>query len=155
MSDKGGIGKSAVAQKLPSSIHNPSVKVESEKRYEYEGVGVRYNSNRTLSPVGQILAKILRRSGLDQKLAKYQFIEFWPQIVGKVIAEKAKPEAIRNRVLIVRVESSAWAQELSFQKKIIQSRLNNFLGAEQSVDDIHFYVSGQDQLANRRAKPKS
>ena len=121
-------------------------------RYEFEGNGARYKASYTLSPVGQILAKILRRSGLDQKLAKYQFIEFWPQIVGKVIAERAKPEAIRNGVLIVRVENSSWAQELSFQKKIIQSRLNNFLGAEQAVNDIHFYVIGQDQLANKRAK---
>lgn len=115
-----------------------------------EGSAVRYKAGFTLNPVGQILAKVLRRSGLDQKLAKYQFIEFWPQIVGKAIAERAKPEAIRNKVLIVRVENSSWAQELSFQKKIIQTRLNNFLGAEQAVSDIHFYVSGQDQLANRR-----
>lgn len=111
---------------------------------------VQYGKGRSLSPVGQILSRVLRRNGLDQKLAKYQFIEFWPQIVGKAIAEKAKPEAIRNKVLIVRVESSAWAQELSFQKSIIQTRLNNFLGVEQAITDIHFYVSGQDQLAIRR-----
>ena len=120
--------------------------------YEAEGSAVRYKSKYTLSPVAQVLSRVLRRSGLDQKLAKYQFIEFWPQIVGKMIAERAKPEAIRNRVLIVRVENSAWAQELAFQKQVIKSRLNNFLGAEQAVDDIHFYVSGQDQLANKRQK---
>lgn len=122
--------------------------------YEFEGNGVRHKASYTISPVGQILAKILRRSGLDQKLAKYQFIEFWPQIVGKVIAERAKPEAIRNRVLIVRVENASWAQELSFQKKIIQTRLNNFLGAEQAINDIHFYVTGHDQLANKRGMTK-
>jgi hypothetical protein len=120
-------------------------------RYEFEGNGVRYKSGFSLSPVGQILAKVLRRSGLDQKLAKYQFIEFWPQIVGKAIAQRAKPEAIRNRVLIVRVENSSWAQELSFQKEVIKNRLNNFLGVEQSINDIHFYVSGKDELANRRS----
>ena len=117
--------------------------------------GTRYKANNRTSSVGQILARVLRRNGLDQKLAKYQFIEFWPQIVGKAIAERAKPEAIRNKVLIVRVENSAWAQELSFQKQIIKTRLNNFLGVEQAISDIHFYVSGQDQLANRRAGNRS
>lgn len=116
--------------------------------------GTRYKASDRTSSVGQILSRVLRRSGLDQKLAKYQFIEFWPQIVGKVISERAKPEAIRNKVLIVRVENSNWAQELSFQKEVIKNRLNNFLGVEQSITDIHFYVSGQDQLANRRGSGK-
>lgn len=116
----------------------------------YDTPEPRYKSQRTLSPVSQILSRVLKRNGLAQKLAKYQFVEFWPQIVGKVIAERAKPEAIRNKTLIVRVENSAWAQELSFQKQLIQTRLNNFLGAEQAINDIHFYVKGQPLLQKVR-----
>lgn len=112
----------------------------------------RQPSKRIPSSAGQILARVLKRHGLDEKLAKYQFVQYWPQIVGKAIAERAMPEAIRNKTLVVRVESSAWAQELSFQKIVIKNRLNKFLGAEQAINDIHFYVRGEDELARRRTK---
>ncbi len=119
-------------------------------------IRARYRLKNQTATASQVLANFLRRSGLQHKLAKYQFVQYWPQIVGKAIADKARPEALRNGVLQVSVKNSAWAQELSFQKNVIKSRLNAFLGAENSVKDIQFYVAADDQLAAKRrvSRPK-
>jgi predicted nucleic acid-binding Zn ribbon protein len=133
-----------------------SNKFNADHKSNLEGnppeVRSRYRLKNKTTTAAQVLSRLLNRSGLKQKLEKYQFVQFWPQIVGKSISAKAKPEALRNGILIVRVENSAWAQELSFQKTVIRNRLNAFLGAENSVKDIHFYVSSDDQLAARRGK---
>ena len=93
-------------------------------------------------PIQQVLERALAKFGLDKEIARYRFVMHWKEIVGEEIAKRAKPECIRNRALVVRVTDSAWAQELSFQKKIILARLKKFLGKDDIVDDVHFYVVG-------------
>jgi predicted nucleic acid-binding Zn ribbon protein len=90
----------------------------------------------------QVLQSALAKLGLDKEIARYKFVLHWTEIVGEEIAQRAKPECIKNRALVVRVTDSAWAQELSFQKKVILTRLKRFLDAGDMVDDVIFYVVG-------------
>lgn len=104
---------------------------------------LRYRPQPTL--IRGILGRALDRYGISKDLARYQFVIHWEKIVGKEIASRAKPECITNGTLIVHVTSSAWAQELSFQKPVILSRLRRFLQtqdvAEASmVRDVMFRV---------------
>jgi predicted nucleic acid-binding Zn ribbon protein len=92
--------------------------------------------------VQSILAKALHKYGLDDDIARYQFILKWPQIVGEDIAKRTKPECIKNRTLVIRVSDSAWAQELSFQKNVILHRLKKYLAEGQVIEDVMFYVGG-------------
>ncbi len=85
-----------------------------------------------------ILRSALKRRGLDQKIARYEFVLHWAEIVGEEIAKRAHPEKIRGNTLVVRVSNAAWAQELSFQKSIILRRLHKFLEDETIVRDIVF-----------------
>jgi len=86
-----------------------------------------------------ILKSVLKSHGLEKKLARYEFILQWKEIVGAEIAKRARPEYIRGDTLVVGVESSTWAQELSFQKDIILNRLKRYSDFEGLVD-IHFKV---------------
>ncbi len=94
------------------------------------------------APAEQVLRKALSHLGLDRAIARYRFVLHWKEIVGEEIAKRAHPECIKNRALVVRVTDSAWAQELSFQKRAILTRLKKHLGAEEVIDDVIFYVSG-------------
>lgn len=87
-----------------------------------------------------VLARALKRYGLDKEIARYNFVLHWGDIVGDHLARRTKPECIRNRALVVGVSSSAWAQELSFQKQVILSRLREYLDQHEVVDDVTFYV---------------
>ena len=109
------------------------------------GKGRYYNRRRSPEAAKQILRAVLGQYGLDKKLERYEFIFRWREIVGDEIAERTIPEAIQGSVLVVRVESSAWAQELSFQKNIILKRYkaaykDDVLQKQYPIRDIRFYV---------------
>ncbi len=95
-----------------------------------------------MSSAEEVLKSVLKSSGLDREIARYRFVLHWEEIVGSNIAKKSKPECLRNNALVVRVADSSWAQELSFQKEVILSRLKRFLNDNDIVDDMQFYVGG-------------
>lgn len=90
--------------------------------------------------IQQVLSQALRIKGIDKQIARYKFVLHWAEIVGADIAARSKPEFIRDRTLIIRVANSVWAQELTFHKAVILSRLKPYLEKEVMVDDIMFYV---------------
>jgi predicted nucleic acid-binding Zn ribbon protein len=96
------------------------------------------------NPVGVegVLRMALKSVGLDKEIAKYEFVLRWAEIVGPEIAKRTRPECIRNNTLVIRVVSSAWAQELSFQKDVILNRLKRMYPEHSVVQDVHFYVAG-------------
>ena len=97
---------------------------------------------KNLLGVDQVLTRTLAQYGIEEKLTRYRFVLHWDEIVGPEIAKRTRPECVRGDSLVVRVSDSAWAQELSFQKHVILSRLSKFLERGHVVRDIKFYVSG-------------
>lgn len=90
--------------------------------------------------VANILTQALKKYGLDDRISRYQFVTHWPEIMGAAIAERSRPEYIRNSTLHVRVADAAWAQELGFQKPIIIKRLQRFLDKDTVVKDVRFFI---------------
>lgn len=90
--------------------------------------------------VSQVLGPLLKRHGLDKKIARYEFVRRWPEIVGEEISKRTRPECFRGNTLVVRVCNSVWAQELSFYKQVILKRLRRHLTQGQVVDDLLFQV---------------
>ncbi len=70
-------------------------------------------------------------------LAHFQIGDGWQEAVGPHIARKAYPEGMRNGILYVRVETSAWMQELAFLKPEILKRLHEAFPAL-TIKDIRF-----------------
>lgn len=90
--------------------------------------------------VDTILDSALKHFGLDEKIAQYSFVTRWAEIVGDEIAKRSRPECIRGKCLVVRVVDSVWAQELSFHRQSILSRLKRFIKKEEMLDDVAFIV---------------
>ncbi len=96
---------------------------------------------RTPSEIAGILKSVLKRNDLGEKMARYEFVLHWAEIVGPEIAKRTRAECIRNGVLVVAVNNSVWAQELTFNKAMILKRLRERLSRSESVRDVSFYVS--------------
>jgi len=72
-----------------------------------------------------------------QQREQLRIWDIWQEVVGPQIADKTRPETLRNAVLVVSVSSSVWMQELSFMKQKILDRLQQNL-APGMVRDIRF-----------------
>lgn len=92
------------------------------------------------SPILKVLSSALKTYGLDKEIARYDFVLHWKEIVGAEIFKRTKPDCIRGKALVVRVVNSTWAQELSFHKDFILSRLKKYLKTDEVVEDVQFYV---------------
>ena len=78
--------------------------------------------------------------------------EVWEDAVGGPIARNAQPDRIERGVLIVRVSSSSWAQEMTYMKDRIISRLNEKL-PRKMVNDMRFVQGTIDAPEKRKAAP--
>lgn len=79
----------------------------------------------------------LRNTGLEKGVAQNTALLIWSGIVGGVIAQNTSAESVEHGILIVRVTTPTWRQELQFQKKDIIEKLNRKLG-KHTIKDIRF-----------------
>ncbi len=91
----------------------------------------------TLRPAGELLAGLLTKLGLDQRLREQEALTRWPELVGPEIASRSRALRIREGVLYVQVTSAAWSQELRFLKARILAGYDAAL-APGLVKDIRF-----------------
>ncbi|MDM7461703.1 MAG: DUF721 domain-containing protein [bacterium] len=94
---------------------------------------------RELTQAGDALQRLLQQLGLDRQFRTYDALAHWSDIVGKQVAQVARPLRLDADTLWVAVKSHAWAQELSFQKHTILQRLNARAG-EERFNEIRFVV---------------
>lgn len=91
-------------------------------------------------PIGDIIPKVIKKMGLNQKLKEAEVIRDWCIIVGDVIAKHCQPIKLEKACLTVNVDSSPWLNELQkFSKSIILQKLQARLG-EKAVKDIRFRI---------------
>lgn len=97
------------------------------------------------APVAALVASVFAGKPVQKRLREIKVWQVWKDSVGPQIAAKAKPAGIRDGVLVVKVASSAWMQQLSLMKPEIISQLNIMAG-EQIVKDILFKAGRVDTL---------
>ena len=90
-----------------------------------------------MKSIKTVLNTYLFKTGLDVGVNQQQAVNLWPPAVGKKIAENTTVQDVKHGVLIVRVESPIWAQELQFQKKEVLFKINKTLG-KKTIKDIRF-----------------
>ncbi len=82
----------------------------------------------SMMSLSQVLEGTLKSLGLDKALVQSKIQKHWDALVGPVISAHAQPEELRFNKLYVRVDSSAWLQELTFLKPSLVEKLNAALG---------------------------
>ncbi len=64
-------------------------------------------------------------------------LQHWPEAVGELLANKVIPDRFDHGILFVTSESSAWAQEVVMQRKVIINRMNELAGESLFKDIKH------------------
>jgi predicted nucleic acid-binding Zn ribbon protein len=89
--------------------------------------------------LGTILQQAVEASRIDVDLDAYRLWQQWDEVVGAAIAQNTRPEAIKGKLLLVKVSSAPWMQQLQFLKPELIEKLNQTLGKE-LVEDIRFQI---------------
>ena len=95
------------------------------------------STRQSIKPLGAMLEDLIGSLGIQKKLHEYEAVTQWSGIVGGHIAEMTVPVRITQGVLIVRVRTSTWRNELTMRKKEIIEKVNKAIGAN-TVKDIRF-----------------
>lgn len=82
--------------------------------------------SRDPQPLGRIARDVAKKHGWSARVAEGTVFGQWPSVVGHQIAEHAMPTALRDGVLSVSAESTAWATQL----RIMQAQLLAKIAAE-------------------------
>lgn len=112
-----------------------------------------YGRNREVkaaSPINSILASSFPLLGITAKIKEYQLKKTWAECVGANISKRATPLRLIGGILHCNVSNSAWMNELSYQKSMIMTKLNERLG-EALVKDIIFKIGPISEFALKKA----
>jgi len=75
--------------------------------------------------VSELIGGYLRRAGIEDRVLQAGVLAEWPELVGDRIAGAAVAETVRDDgILVVKVRSAAWAQELQLMTPQIIARVN-------------------------------
>lgn len=80
---------------------------------------------------------MLRKFGIDNAVAQNKALNIWNETVGDKVAKNTEPDRVEHGVMIVKVSSPTWRQELYFQKNEIIDKINKTIG-KSVIRDIRF-----------------
>lgn len=89
------------------------------------------------APLKEVIDRWLKAYGLDGKMKEMDVIAAWPEMMGVAVANRTKEIKIRNKKLILTIDSSVMRDELAHGKEIIIQRVNEQAGFE-IIDDVWF-----------------
>jgi len=102
-----------------------------------------------MSRLGGVLNASLDDLGVRHKVAEYQTVARWAEIVGPNIAAASMADKIQNGVLYVCCKSSTWANELSFHREHIIKKMNSAAG-QKIITDVRFTARGYRKVIQSR-----
>ncbi len=126
--------------------------LEGKPRHLRPGLNRRRNSPTRFTHIKEVVDNIFTTSPLKMNLDDVRIWKLWDGVVGKRIAEHARPSWIKKGVLMVKVTDSVWLQDLEFMAEIIRGKLNSKLQRE-AIRKIRFKV-GESPSDRKTALPK-
>lgn len=88
--------------------------------------------------IGSVIDSILAERGYLTPVREWGVVNAWANIVGAKLASVTECSRVENGVLYVRVESSAWRQEISYIKRHILDSIRKETPCT-TINDIVFY----------------
>lgn len=101
----------------------------------------RSERGRAPTTLSELLSQWVDRRGWQDRLHDSQVHRRWLEIAGDEIAAHAEPVRLRGGVLVVRVQSGAWATQLRYLTPRLLERAQQVLGADR-VERVQI-VSGE------------
>jgi len=87
--------------------------------------------------LGDAIREFLHSYRLEDKLHETRLIQSWEKVVGAMVAKHTQGLYIKNKILFVRIDSSALRNELSYSREKIIRDLNREASAN-VIEDIVF-----------------
>jgi len=96
-----------------------------------------FKRNSNEAPLKDVIDKLLKAYRLDGKMKEMDVLAAWPEMMGIAVANRTTELLIRNKTLIVRMDSAVMRDELSHGKQVIIQRVNEKAG-EEIITDVWF-----------------
>ena len=77
-----------------------------------------------MKKLGIVIDHLIKSEGIEQPILQNKALINWEEIVGKQIAKHSTPEEVKHGVMVVRVETPVWRNELTLRKNEILEKLN-------------------------------
>ena len=101
---------------------------------------------------GDLVERLLKGFGLDERLQQYRALIIWEEVVGPQIAARTRPIRIREGILEVNVDQPTWMQQLQLMKPKILAQLNAELG-KATIKDLFLKRGKVHVRADKQAEP--
>lgn len=88
------------------------------------------STNRAPTSLRDALDTLASTMGLSNVDSTQALLVDWPDIVGAQLADKCKPQSLRDQVLTVKAHDHQWATELRWMTNLIIERCCEALGAD-------------------------
>lgn len=85
--------------------------------------------------LGEAIKKMLKAYRLENKVTETDLWQSWEAIMGPSIYKHTQSIELRDKVLLIRLDSSALRQELSFAKVKIVEKINEHVG-KRFIEDV-------------------
>ena len=92
-----------------------------------------------MNPLSKILDDAMRRLDLGEAALDARAVMLWAEVVGPQMAKASEAQKVQAGTLLVTARSSAWNQELTFQRQTILRRYRERLGKDY-IKDLRFTV---------------
>lgn len=86
--------------------------------------------------IGDILSQLQKKTPLGKQMQQAQIWEHWPTFAGAPHYYHGLPRKLKDKRLVVQVDSSVWMHKYTFCKWEIMTRINRHFGQEM-VSDIY------------------
>ena len=87
--------------------------------------------------LGDVIDKLLKVYRLDDKMKEFDLNDAWPDLMGTAVAHRTKSIEIKNKKLLLKIDSSVMREELHAGKQVIIERVNKFMKKE-VITDVWF-----------------
>ena len=89
--------------------------------------------------LGDILPEVVRRLEKEKNPSKETIDLEWKTVAGDSAFKHSRAASLRKKVLTIRVDSSAWLQELDLQKRKLLKGLKRVFGKDR-ISEIRFKI---------------
>ena len=80
-------------------------------------------------PLKDVIRIMLERSGMDKKYNELEIIDVYHKVVGNVISKRTTDVKLRDRTLILKIDTGVVKAELSLSKTKLKDLINEQFGA--------------------------
>lgn len=96
-----------------------------------------FKRNSNEAPLKEVIDRWLKTFRYDGKMKELDVINAWPELMGAAVAHRTKSISIRNKRLILVLDSSVMRDELAHGKQVIIERINQHAGFAM-IEDVWF-----------------